>query len=176
MVVDGNPLAGFGTPSRKLEWFSPTLHDWGWSEKENTIPWPLKSHVHPDEIDRANGEMILLPNFRLPTLIHTRSANCKWLVEISHNNPVWMHPTDAQRLGLSTGELVRVETEIGWFVDRVWVTEGIKPGIIAVSHHLASIHVALQTIDRQCYAHHHSQQDLHHLHRPLLHFHCQCSQ
>lgn len=136
VVVDGNPLAGFGTPSRKLEWFSPTLHDWGWSEKENTIPWPLKSHVHPDEIDRANGEMILLPNFRLPTLIHTRSANCKWLVEISHNNPVWMHPTDAQRLGLSTGELVRVETEIGWFVDRVWVTEGIKPGIIAMSHHL----------------------------------------
>jgi hypothetical protein len=34
------------------------------------------------------------------------------------------------------GELVRVETEIGHFVDRVWVTEGIKPGIIAMSHHL----------------------------------------
>ena len=29
-----------------------------------------------------------------------------------------------------------METEIGWFVDRVWVTEGIKPGIIAMSHHL----------------------------------------
>jgi hypothetical protein len=29
-----------------------------------------------------------------------------------------------------------VDTEIGWFVDRVWVTEGIKPGVLAVSHHL----------------------------------------
>ena len=41
--------------------------------------------------------MLLLPNFRLPTLIHTRSANAKWLYEISHKNPVWMHPSDAQR-------------------------------------------------------------------------------
>jgi anaerobic selenocysteine-containing dehydrogenase len=127
---------GFKTPSGKLELFSTTMRDWGWPEKEYVIPWPLKSHVHPDHIDRERGEMLLLPNFRLPTLIHTRSANAKWLYELSHKNPVWMHPSDAERLGLSTGELVRVETEIGWFVDLVWVTEAIKPGIIAMSHHL----------------------------------------
>jgi anaerobic selenocysteine-containing dehydrogenase len=80
--------------------------------------------------------MILLPNFRLPHLIHTRSANAKWLYEIGHNNPVWIHPEDATRLGVHTGELLRVETEIGWFIDRAWVTEGIKPGLIAMSHHL----------------------------------------
>ncbi|MFT4978091.1 MAG: anaerobic selenocysteine-containing dehydrogenase [Myxococcota bacterium] len=100
------------------------------------MPWTLKSHVHPDNIQRGDGEMLLLPNWRLPTLIHTRSANAKWLYEISHNNPIWMHPSDAARLGLLTGSLARVETEIGWFVDKVWVTEGIKPGIIAMSHHL----------------------------------------
>ena len=127
---------GFKTPSGKLEFFSPTLHDWGWTDKEYTIPWSLPSHVSPEELDRSAGEMILLPNFRLPTLIHTRSANSKWLYEISHTNPVWMHPSDAERLGLRTGELVRVETRIGWFIDKVWVTEGIKPGIIAMSHHL----------------------------------------
>jgi len=127
---------GFGTPSGKLELFSPTLEEWGWPEQERVIPWPLKSHVHPDEIDRAKGEMLLLPTFRLPTLIHTRSANAKWLYEISHKNPVWMHPEDGARLGVVTGDLLRVETEIGSFVDRVWVTEGIKPGIIAMSHHL----------------------------------------
>jgi anaerobic selenocysteine-containing dehydrogenase len=80
--------------------------------------------------------MLLLPTFRLPTLIHTRSANAKWLYEISHKNPVWMHPSDADRIAVTTGDLIRVETEIGWFVDRVWVTEGIKPGIVAMSHHL----------------------------------------
>jgi anaerobic selenocysteine-containing dehydrogenase len=125
IIVDGQPKVGVGTPSRKLEFFSSTLHDWGWPEREHTIPWPLKSHVHPDNIDRSKGEMLLLPNFRLPTLIHTRSANAKWLYEISHKNPVWMHPGDAQRLGVATGDLIRVETEIGYFVDKVWVTEGI---------------------------------------------------
>ena len=107
-----------------------------WSEQEYVIPWTLKSHVHPDAIDREAGEMVLLPNFRLPTLIHTRSANCKWLYEISHNNPVWMNPLDAKRVGVASGDLIRVETRIGWFIDKVWVTEGIKPGIIAMSHHL----------------------------------------
>jgi anaerobic selenocysteine-containing dehydrogenase len=136
VMVDGKPRVGVGTPSRKFEFFSPTLHEWGWPEKEYTIPWPLKSHVHPDNINRPQGEMLLLPNFRLPTLIHTRSANAKWLYEISHKNPVWMHPSDAQRLGVATGDLIRVDTEIGYFVDKVWVTEGIKPGVIAMSHHL----------------------------------------
>ena len=136
LMVDGQPKAGFDTPSKKLEFFSDTLADWGWSEKENVIPWTAKSHVHPDFINREKGEMILLPNFRLPTLIHTRSANAKWLVEISHKNPIWMNPEDAQRFGLETGDLAKVETEIGHFVDSVWVTEGIKPGVIAISHHL----------------------------------------
>ncbi|MBK8619033.1 MAG: molybdopterin-dependent oxidoreductase [Anaerolineales bacterium] len=136
LMVDGLPKAGFDTPSKKLEFFSDTLSDWGWPEKENVIPWTVKSHVHPDFIDREKGEMILLPNFRLPTLIHTRSANAKWLVEISHKNPIWMNPEDAKRNGLETGDLAKVETEIGHFVDSVWVTEGIKPGVIAISHHL----------------------------------------
>lgn len=136
VMVDGKAHEGFGTPSRKLEFFSPTLNDWGWPELEYIIPWDLKSHVHPDHIDVKQGEMLLLPTFRLPTLIHTRSANAKWLYELSHKNPIWMHPEDAHRLGLRSNELARVETEIGYFVDKVWVTEGIKPGIIAMSHHL----------------------------------------
>ncbi len=136
VMVDDEAKTGVATPSRKFEFFSPTLYEWGWHEREYTIPWPLKSHVHPDNINFEEGGMLLLPNFRLPTLIHTRSANAKWLYEISHKNPVWMHPSDANRLGLKTGELVRVETEIGYFIDKVWLTEGIKPGVIAMSHHL----------------------------------------
>ncbi len=136
VMVDGTCRTGFATPSRRLEFFSPTLAEWGWNERDYVIPWPLESHVGPRAIDRARGEMLLLPTFRLPTLIHTRSANAKWLYEISHKNPVWMHPDDAARVGVETGDLVRIETEIGWFVDRVWVTQGIKPGILAMSHHL----------------------------------------
>ena len=71
-----------------------------------------------------------------PRSIHTRSGNAKYLNEISHRNPLWIHTSDAERLGLETGDLVRVTTEIGYFVNRVWVTESIAPGVVACSHHL----------------------------------------
>ena len=132
--VDGNCVAGFPTPSRKLEFYSKTLKDWHWPE--HSIPGYIKSHVHRDRIDRRAGEMLLLPTFRLPTLIHTRSGNAKWLYEISHRNPLWLHPQDAARFGVATGDLLKVNTEIGYFIDKVWVTEGIRPGVVACSHHL----------------------------------------
>lgn len=134
VMIDGEPKFGFPTPSRKLEIFSSTLRDYGWGEY--ALPTHIHSHVHPSQINRDANEFILLSTYRLPTLIHTRSANAKWLVEISHSNPTWIHTSDAEKLGVKTGDLVRVETEIGYFVDKVWVTEGIRPGVIACSHHL----------------------------------------
>jgi anaerobic selenocysteine-containing dehydrogenase len=132
--VEGHAYAGFPTPSRKLEFYSRTLKEWKWPEF--AIPTYVKSHVHRDHIDVSKGEMLLLPTFRLPTLVHSRTGNAKWLYEISHKNPVWMHTQDAERLGLTTGSLVKVESAIGYFIDRVWVTEGIRPGVVACSHHL----------------------------------------
>ncbi len=127
-------VRGFPTPSRKLEFFSNTMKLWKWPEF--SIPTYIKSHVAPENIDIANGEYLLIPTFRLPTMIHTRSGNAKWLNEISHRNPVWMHTSDAERMSLKDGELVRVNTEIGYFVNRIWSTEGIRPGVLACSHHM----------------------------------------
>jgi anaerobic selenocysteine-containing dehydrogenase len=69
-------------------------------------------------------------------LIHTRAANAKWLTELSHTNPLWVHPEDATREGLETGQLARLSTKIGHFVLPVYVTEGIRPGVVACSHHV----------------------------------------
>jgi anaerobic selenocysteine-containing dehydrogenase len=127
---------GFSTPSGKLEIFSQTLHDWGWPE--HAMPGVIESHVARARL--APDEMVLVPTFRLATLIHTRSANAEWLYEISHTNPLWMHPEDAKRLEVGEAGLVRVETEIGWFVLRPFVTEGLRPGLVACSHHLGRWH------------------------------------
>lgn len=131
---DGSKKAGFKTPSGKLEVYSKTLAEWGFADQ--AAPGYIRSHVHWRELDRENGERCLLPTFRLPTLIHTRSGNAKWLQEISHTNPLWVHPKDAEEIGLVNGELARVETRIGYFVPRVWITEGIHPGVVACSHHV----------------------------------------
>ena len=157
--VHDRAVTGFNTPSRKLELFSRTMADWKWPE--HALPGYIGSHVGPDALaaaaggnpaglfdpattppidwpDHARGTVfVLLPIFRLPTLIHTRTNNAKWLFEISHNNPLWVAPRDAERMGgVATGDLVKVHTEIGYFVLRAWVTEGLKPGVIACSHHL----------------------------------------
>ncbi len=130
--VDGVTLRGFPTPSGRLEFYSTTLARWGWPEA--AIPTYLESHVHRKKL--GAGEMPLLSTFRLPVHIHTRSANAKWLDEIAHTNPLWLHTSDAARIGVATGDLVRVETEIGHFVVKAWVTEGIRPGVVACSHHM----------------------------------------
>ena len=157
--VGEKSVVGYNTPSRKLELYSRTMADWKWPEQ--ALPEYMNSHVGPAALaaaagkasagafdpaatpgiewpDHARGEVFcLLPIFRLPTLIHTRTNNAKFLFEISHRNPLWISTQDAERLGnVATGDLMKVHTEIGYFVLCAWVTEGLKPGVIACSHHL----------------------------------------
>ena len=132
--IDGELKEGFPTPSKKLELFSTTLKDWGWPEYA-TPTW-IPSHVHWEDLDLAGDERILLPTFRIPTLIHTRSGNSKWLNEISHRHPLWIHPSDAEQLDIEENGLVRITTRIGHFVISAWRTEGIRPGVVAASHHM----------------------------------------
>ena len=91
------PHVGFPTPSRKNEFFSQTMVDWRWPEY--SIPTYIKSHIHLENLDKEKGEYCLVPTFRLPTLIHSRSGNAKWLTEISNRNPIWMHTIDAKKFG-----------------------------------------------------------------------------
>jgi len=121
------------TPSGKLELFSRTLAEWGWEDQ--AMPAPIESHVSKAKLSEHDANFVLIPTFRLPTLIHTR-APTKWLYELSNINPVWMHTNDALRLGVQTGDLIRVTTRTGYYVNRVWVTEAIRPGVVACSHHL----------------------------------------
>ena len=132
--ADGSRTFGWLTPSRKLEVYSTAMRDWGWPEY--ATPTYIESHVSRRQIDPDRSEFVLVPTFRLPTLIHTRSGNAKYLNELSNTHPLWMNATDAGRHGLRTGDLVRVSTRIGHFVVKVWATEGIRPGVVALSHHM----------------------------------------
>jgi anaerobic selenocysteine-containing dehydrogenase len=158
VMIGGEAAVGYNTPSRKLELFSKTMAEWNWGEF--ALPEYYRSHIQrgaqavslgqpSEDFDPkyapavvwpadAQGEVYtLLPIFRLPNLIHTRSGNAKFLYEISHKNPLWINPADATKLdGVRTGDLMKVHTEIGYFVLHAWVTEGLAPGVVACSHHL----------------------------------------
>jgi anaerobic selenocysteine-containing dehydrogenase len=134
VAVDGAIREGFPTRSRRVEVFSNLLKEWGFADM--ALPAAPMSHVGPDHLDPDSGTFVLVPTFRLPTMIHSRSANSKHLTEISHANPVWIHPDDADHHGIEDGSLVRIETEIGHFVNRARVTDGLRPGVLACSHHM----------------------------------------
>jgi anaerobic selenocysteine-containing dehydrogenase len=157
IMSDGQAVVGYNTPSRKLEIFSRTMVDWKWPEF--ALPEYYRSHIHRSAQEASLGEsapdfdpqympkvewpadargevFTLLPIFRLPNLIHSRSGNSKALYEIAHKNPLWVNPDDAGRLGIRTADLLKVHTEIGFFVLHAWVTEGLAPGVVACSHHL----------------------------------------
>jgi anaerobic selenocysteine-containing dehydrogenase len=133
VVVDGQGRKGFPTPSGRLEFYSATLAAWGWPDL--AVPAYVSTQVARERMTGPN-DFALVPTFRLPVLVHTRTGNAKWLTEIAHGNPVWIHPEDAARVGVASGDLIRVETDIGHYVNRAWVTEGIRPGVVACSHHM----------------------------------------
>jgi anaerobic selenocysteine-containing dehydrogenase len=51
VMIEGEPLRGFTTPSRKLEFYSKTMSDWKWPEQ--TLPGYVRSHVHWRNLNRA---------------------------------------------------------------------------------------------------------------------------
>jgi anaerobic selenocysteine-containing dehydrogenase len=131
---DGTVTTGWPTPSRRLEIYSPAMRDWGWPE--HATPGYIESHVSHHRVNVEAGELVLVPTFRLPVMIHTRSGNAKYLNEIANSHPLWLNSLDAARLGVGSDDLVRLNTQIGYLVARAWVTEAIRPGVCALSHHM----------------------------------------
>ena len=78
---------------------------------------------------------LILTTYKVATQIHSRSANCKYLTEITHDNPAWINPATAQGRGLKDGDSVKVTSEFGEIMTKIRVTPGIVPGALAISHH-----------------------------------------
>jgi tetrathionate reductase subunit A len=56
------------------------------------------------------------------------------LLSLHPENPVLIHPADAQRLGLAMGDLAEISTPTGSLKARVMVHAGVTPGVAAVEH------------------------------------------
>lgn len=80
-----------------------------------------------------------------------------WLVAVQPENFVEMHPDDARARGLRTGDRCRLTSASlpEGVVGRVRVTETVRPGVVAVSHHFGHWEMASRpvTIDGRVTAH-----------------------
>lgn len=152
IVKDGKIINGWKTPSGHIEFFSKTMVDWKWPEyaipiyprnrEERKQMIHITSQIHHDYITEPNA-FVLNPIYRLPYLVHTRSINSKWCMEIAQNhNPIWINKKDAERLGIKRGDAIKLRVidtltgiETGYFVGMATPTEATRPGVLACSHH-----------------------------------------
>jgi thiosulfate reductase/polysulfide reductase chain A len=88
------------------------------------------------------------------TQTHSRTQNCKYLTEITHDNPAWINTATAGALGIADGDQITLTRSKELFNDMTQdpaqamgtakstmtveakVTDAIHPGTIAISHHL----------------------------------------
>jgi anaerobic selenocysteine-containing dehydrogenase len=129
MMLDGKPVRGFATPSRKFEIRSLFINKIGKNEdcseliarsgsKASNRP---KQHAgHDLEISEmptwfqskdhqglAENELVMT-SFKWNVHNHGRTMNLKWLAEIVHSNPAWLNPQTAEKLGLRDGDWIEI--------------------------------------------------------------------
>jgi anaerobic selenocysteine-containing dehydrogenase len=114
---------GFNTPSGKFEIDSEGLRKMGLPSMPTYDPIP--GH------ETLKGEFILT-TFK-PGLITQRTGNAKLLSEIVHDNPLWINRITAAEFHIEHGDLVKVTSQIGSFVARAHLTQGIHPGVLAIA-------------------------------------------
>jgi len=94
-------------------------------------PLPVYSHI-PHHQRMGDGEFHLI-TFQWNVHSYSQTANCKWLTEIVHRNPLWINEEIAKRVGLNNGDQVRITSSLGSLITPVFITQGIHPRVVALS-------------------------------------------
>jgi thiosulfate reductase/polysulfide reductase chain A len=97
---------------------------------------PLPSYWANPEHEKMGPNDLDLATYKIPVHIHSRSANCKWLTEIYHENPALINTETARGLGIKTGDKIRLKSSINEITTTARVTAAVVPGIVAISHHM----------------------------------------
>jgi thiosulfate reductase/polysulfide reductase chain A len=111
-----------------FEFYSELLEMKGHNPMPTYIPIPAHQKMKKSDL--------ILTTYKVPVHIHSRSANCKWLTEIYHDNPAMINPVTAAERGIKDGDKIKVKSSVGEIKTKANVTEAITPGVIAISHHL----------------------------------------
>ena len=103
--------------------------------KEKDLP-AMPVYTPIPEHQKMTPEELILTTYKVAVHTHSRTSHLKWLSEMYHDNPAWINPKTAAEHGINTGDAIKVTSSVGEFTTTARVTEGIIPGIIAVSHHV----------------------------------------
>ncbi len=134
---------GFATPSKKCELYLEsmiTLSRTGQpfaacelppaSKDYDPLPYYLEPSESPLDPEMAKEYPLVMTGGRVPFYHHNTLRNIPWLREIYPVPELWIHPTAAEKYGVSDGDWVWVESKRGKIRAVAAVTEGINPGAV----------------------------------------------
>ncbi len=121
---DGAP-AVFDTPSKKIEFFSAQLQKAGFD--------PVPKYTRPEPGPAGSYRLLF---GRAPVHSFSRTQTNHLLMDLMSENSVWVNATEAVRLGLKSGDYVRLRNQDGDLSDRIQVkaTERIRPECVYMVH------------------------------------------
>ncbi len=104
------------TPSGKFQ-FEPSLPTYT----------PIPHH------QRLGENEFHLVTFQWNVHSYSQTANCKWLMEIVHRNPLWINDETAKSMNIKEGDQVKITSPLGSLTTPIFITQGIHPRVVALS-------------------------------------------
>ncbi len=135
---------GFATPSKKCELYLESMITLGRtgqpfskcqlppSTKDyEPLPYYMEPAESPLDKDGVAAEFpLIMTGGRLPFFHHNTLRNVPWLREIYPVPELWIYPTDAEKYEVEDGHWAWIESKRGRIRAIVFVTEGIRPGVV----------------------------------------------
>lgn len=121
----GNNYVGFPTGNRLINVRVDEWAEYGFNPMPTFKRIPWHETMKEDEM--------ILSTYKFNVHVQSRTASVKWLAEIAHSNPAWMNTETAAKIGVKTGDLVRVESNVGYLVTKAYVSEAIHPKVISIA-------------------------------------------
>lgn len=136
------------TPTGKLEFFSTALAEQLPDDEERPpVPhWIPYGKTHQESLlhPRSKEFPFLIVSNHPRWRLHANLDDVSWLREIPTckvrgedgylYEPVWLHPSDAEKLNIKQGDIVQIFNDRGIVLGGAYITERIKPGVIYQDH------------------------------------------
>ncbi len=156
---ENNPLS---TPTGKLEFYSERLATQFPDDNERPpVPhWIPYGQSHTESLlhPRAEKYPLLIVSNHPRWRVHSQHDDMAWLREIPtckvkgadgyYYEPLWIHPADAEKRNISSGDVVAIHNEKGVVLGGAYVTERIMPGAVYQDHGARYDPILLGEVDR----------------------------
>ena len=126
-------MAGFQTPSGKVEIKSSILEKYGYDPLP-VYKEPVESPISQPDLAQLYP-LVLTTGARTISYTHSQHRNLKKLRSMVPEPLLEIHPDDAERRGIESGDMVAVSSPRGVVKVKTRVTDIILPGVVHLPHH-----------------------------------------